>query len=366
LWLVGAVVAVLATEGVVRVLEIETGSSWALDQGTDPDRMAYVPHPFLGYTTRPDHVSAPHLAYSASTNSLGFRGAEIAHEKPPGTYRIACLGGSTTWGTGASSDETTWPAVLEQQLNAALGPDGPYDHIEVINAGVSGYTLMESFINRKMRILPLDPHLVIIYHGINDAQAIRRGDFQTDYSHVRRSWTDGRPARGLSSLLAWSHLYGLLIGHDGSGARDTLSDHVHVEGYNKLEEHPINELKPGIQNFEWTLQEMVAIARLRGVRVVLSTFAWSDEILANHASKQDLAQLMARLNRSMREVAKRVKIPLIDLRREGPRQAIDFDDMVHFNDDGNRKAGRLVSRALLDRRLIRPPAMGTGGTTANR
>ena len=40
-------------------------------------------------------------------NSLGFRGPELPRKKPPGTYRIAFLGGSTTYCAEVSGDDKT-------------------------------------------------------------------------------------------------------------------------------------------------------------------------------------------------------------------------------------------------------------------
>jgi hypothetical protein len=51
-----------------------------------------IPHPYLLYTLRPGYEE---FGYP-QINSLGYRGHEFAFEKPRGTYRILCLGGSTT------------------------------------------------------------------------------------------------------------------------------------------------------------------------------------------------------------------------------------------------------------------------------
>ena len=70
-------------------------------------------------------------------NSLGFRGPEIAMPKTPGTFRIFAMGESSTFGwKGIRSHEEAWPALLEAKLRAAH----PDRRIEVINAGVPGYT----------------------------------------------------------------------------------------------------------------------------------------------------------------------------------------------------------------------------------
>ena len=47
-------------------------------------------------------------------NSLGFRGTEFSEVKPPNTYRIFMVGGSTMIGSGGASDETTIPGILQK------------------------------------------------------------------------------------------------------------------------------------------------------------------------------------------------------------------------------------------------------------
>src|SRR5436190_20413136 len=55
----------------------------------------YYPHKRLRYGL------VPNLDYYGwfRINSMGFRGREVSASKPPGTFRIVCLGGSTTFDT---------------------------------------------------------------------------------------------------------------------------------------------------------------------------------------------------------------------------------------------------------------------------
>ena len=106
--------------------------------------------------------SAP---FRVEVNSLGFRGPEIQIPKPPGTFRIFALGESSTFGwKGVTSHKQAWPAVLEAKLKAAH----PGRNIEVVNAGVPGYTSIEQRINFTLRVSRLEPDAVLIYHGNND------------------------------------------------------------------------------------------------------------------------------------------------------------------------------------------------------
>ncbi len=95
-------------------------------------------------------------------NNVGFRGKDVQTPKPPGLYRIICLGGSTT--EEGSSDDTTYPALLEKQLTAAF----PGNPIEVVNCGISGMNTA-AHLMRFADYLALEPDLILVYEGVNDA-----------------------------------------------------------------------------------------------------------------------------------------------------------------------------------------------------
>jgi lysophospholipase L1-like esterase len=96
-------------------------------------------------------------------NRLGFRGPEIPLEKGD-AYRIVVLGESTTFGLTRRPGDRPWPRVLEALLASHLNCDAP---IEVINAGVPGWTVATQYQRLARDILPLDPDLILSYHGYN-------------------------------------------------------------------------------------------------------------------------------------------------------------------------------------------------------
>jgi len=99
-------------------------------------------------------------------NSLGFRGPEFAARKPDHVFRIFVLGGSTTFGYPASIPRTedTYPFKLQEALRQRLGTKD----VEVINAGVTGYTLRTSVVNYATRLTWYEPDMIVIYHAVND------------------------------------------------------------------------------------------------------------------------------------------------------------------------------------------------------
>lgn len=98
-------------------------------------------------------------------NSHGFRGPEITKEKLLDTYRIFVVGGSTTFGFGSTSDQTTIPGYLQKKFDdEKLGKK-----IQVINAGINGADSFREVNYIKKILLDFEPDLFIIYDGINDA-----------------------------------------------------------------------------------------------------------------------------------------------------------------------------------------------------
>ncbi len=100
-------------------------------------------------------------------NNEGFRGPEISKEKLENTYRIFVVGGSTTFGSGSTSDETTIPGYLQKEFdNVNLN-----FKVEVINAGKSGSSSWGETQTVKNQLVHYDPDLIIIYDGYNDMVA---------------------------------------------------------------------------------------------------------------------------------------------------------------------------------------------------
>ena len=104
---------------------------------------------------------------SITINTLGFRGAEFSEIKPSETYRIFMVGGSTMFGAGATSDETTIPGYLQQLLNEK---NFEFD-IEVINSGIQGADSNTELNLIEQKLVRFSPDLVIIYDGWNDLRA---------------------------------------------------------------------------------------------------------------------------------------------------------------------------------------------------
>ena len=106
-------------------------------------------------------------------NGQGFRHKnEVAIDKPDDTYRIFLMGGSAAHGI---SSNAPYPVVhigmdetIDAQLASLLQQAHPDDHIEVVNAAVTGYNVFQHTAYLLSELLEYDPDLVIFFDGAND------------------------------------------------------------------------------------------------------------------------------------------------------------------------------------------------------
>ena len=88
----------------------------------------------------------------------------MSENKRTGVFRIAALGGSTTFGWGIESDSKTWPAQLETILRRKVGKS----RVEVINFGEPHATSEIVLIRRFPAAKRFRPDFYIIFSGYND------------------------------------------------------------------------------------------------------------------------------------------------------------------------------------------------------
>jgi len=126
----------------------------------------YRPDGVLGYALRPDWQAlhaTDEFQVTVRTNALGLRGAAASAEKPSGVYRVLALGDSFAFGFGVE-DAEAFPAVLER----ALAPPPGDARVEVLNAGVAGWSADQYLLFLETRGFALAPDLVLLTATEND------------------------------------------------------------------------------------------------------------------------------------------------------------------------------------------------------
>jgi|GEM_PF-1705283 len=116
----------------------------------------------------------PGLPYGVATNDQGLRGGRNVSPRPAANaLRVLCLGDSFTYGVGVD-DRFTYPALLEQFLQARL----PDRTVEVLNAGVPFYDIFDEtayFLEKGRR---MRPDVVVLQFYINDLEAMAGAFFR--------------------------------------------------------------------------------------------------------------------------------------------------------------------------------------------
>jgi lysophospholipase L1-like esterase len=287
-------------------------------------------------------------------NSLGFRGPEFSRVKPAGTFRIVVLGASTTFSAEASSNDVIWTVRLQEKLNEAA----PDRHIEVINAGVPGYSASENLRNLKHRVLPLDPDLVIYYEANNeiarDTRELAIGQRLTDSAgNLQPSWARALSRVSLLFDLAYKNLAIASRSRDGGKRR-------------------IDRVPPELpQRFIGILGEMKRELAARNVPLVLSTFVVKyrrDQARATQIANADvsfyympwmsidgLLDAMDTYNAAIIDYGRREGLPVVDDRNAVPPDADHFVDCMHFADKGNEAMAERFSRGLRALGIPPPP-----------
>lgn len=226
--------------------------------------------PFVGFTTAVPLFVPTQNGMSTASNKLDyFNPQSFSKPKPPGTYRIFTLGGSTTYGR-PYQDHTSFSGWLRELLPLA----DRNKNWEVINAGGISYAsyrvahLMEE-------LVAYQPDLFIIYTGHNEFLEERT------YRQLKQLPSQ---VRSLISLLAgtrtWSALQDGLqkIGVSPEAAAEQrtrlpgevdaiLEQSAGLDRYTRDDQLRDNVL----EHFRLSLERMVELARSVNARVILVT-----------------------------------------------------------------------------------------------
>ena len=149
------------------IITVNNGSSCASDLSETFGDSIVMVQDTCGFHESSQYSELLPFITEPNFNSHGFRGAEFLTIKPPDTYRIFMVGGSTMFGAGESSDDTTIPGILQKIFDL---DNSITQKIEVINAGISGGNSHSEF-ELLINLNNFQPDLVIVYDGWNDLKA---------------------------------------------------------------------------------------------------------------------------------------------------------------------------------------------------
>lgn len=164
------------------------------------------------------------------TNSFGLRGGAIFVPRPPGVFRIICLGDEIVLGAKVAEQET-----LSNRLCEILQRTSSVK-IEVINAGVPDYCPLLSTLQLRHRLLGFEPNLIIAHFDPSDVDDDRQYRRLTDLGDAEQPLLCSHPqltskpkTRPLSENFAsikWSQRFftNLMDGGSGDSTDSATSD----------------------------------------------------------------------------------------------------------------------------------------------
>lgn len=259
--------------------------------------------------------------FSVQINGLGYRTREFSPQKPEGTVRVLCIGGSTTV-AGRTNDET-YPALLEARLRGRW-PGLP---LEVLNLGISGVN-SEDWLAWLDKLLSWDPDLIVQYEAINDI-----------------SWLD---------LPRYASRHPL---------RRRLRDSLLLE---RLQGFDPKALDPDIRSTLRCREEMDRRCRSRGVAYLTATFAAPDASKASKEMRQHLdtniafwtryypirsfplyAAILARHNAQLAEFTAHQGMSLARVHEQLTEPTL-FIDACHFTPEGIAKLAEALLPAIAE------------------
>ena len=123
------------------------------------------------YKLRPNFHGHTTTGIPLDINSMGLRDKEYQLQHQPNTFRIVILGDSVTMGQ-AVRQEDSYPKQLEALFAAEKEKGLRNITVEVINAGVSGYSTHEEMLFLKETAIMYNPDMIITGFALNDIGSV--------------------------------------------------------------------------------------------------------------------------------------------------------------------------------------------------
>lgn len=262
-------------------------------------------------------------------NSYGLRGDGI----PPKSDRIRLvfLGNSCTFGWGMA-DNQTYVKQLEMMINA----DPSLPKVEVINAGIPGYS---SFQGRRFflsDIVPLKPDILMAMFAWNDQWAAAGNIPDDEQKLPRQSIID------IQNLLSRLKIY-------------RMTKKLLLSAVEKPLSEELNRQKPvyrvSFADFYDNLNAIVNYARVERIKPILLTSPIpSLDKYYPARSNSNMHDYHERYNMQTRLAARNNSADLIDIAQEFNKYDNLYDnapkDPIHFNAEGHRIAAEAIYQYL--------------------
>jgi len=335
--MVASLLMVLALEGLGRIAGFPSGAVRSLSKVGNVEPEVFANSVGMWQPGFKGRIAWPvEIAYDLHINSLGFRGPEITLTKPPGVFRVLCLGDSTTFSVYVNENET-WPVLLQQRLSQ--------DHptIEVINGGSPAWGTHDQLRFLKERASKIKPDLIIHMFCCNDPWDIA-GDIEGQ---------KGRYAQKLAEVAQGVSLIDKLRFYTALGEMEMRLQMAwkQARAKNRLITDELakeQNLEPAMwQNFETVYQGLVEFCQREKITLISACFPDVGRLLAGTPGFEP----------KLKETATRFAIPFVPLAaafqesEKAGKATLHMPVDTHANQNGNAIIAREIAQFLAAQRL---------------
>lgn len=273
-----------------------------------------------------------------STNAQGLRADYPTKTKPPGTFRIVCLGDSVTfgyrvpvvWPDKPKEYDPEWlpfPMLIEKSLREA----NPDQRIEVFPMAVPGYTSHQGLAWLRRDIDYLEPDLVITSFGWNDASLSDVPDREA----IRTDW--------YPVAIRW------LIDHSQAFAHAVKW----LRNRNKPTQPGSVRPVPRVSESEYVanIQAIVRLARSKSAGVIVIGAPYRDST-TNPPEAERMTNYRAELRASMQQS----KVPYLEIleltEAAGTVNSGFFGELIHPNHMGHRLIASELMKVMAKNKML--------------
>jgi lysophospholipase L1-like esterase len=282
-------------------------------------------------------------------NEFGYRGPSLRN----GTYRIAALGSSETFGL-YESEQKEWP----RQLESMLDHDDPATHYEVVDVSYPGLTVGTALRRLPQMLAAVAPKMVVIYPSYAPYIEISK---PTPWPVAQNTYPRVLPDA--------EHFHWRIADRVTNFIKATLPESLQSRmrswqlRHDPQSAHTIAVIPDqNVVAFQTDLDHLVTDLRSRGIKVVLVTHA--SRFGTGAVAKEDAPYLtdwrkfypqieesgLLDMERRMSEVVRREaqarNLPLVDAATGIPPGRASFAEFVHFNDSGAHSLASLVAARI--------------------
>jgi len=256
-----------------------------------------------------------------------FRGKKYAVSKKAGTFRIICLGDSTTQGYMLPPIETDFTETYPYYLEEILNQNNSLAHFEVINAGCGGYSSLQGLRYLKSELLSFDPDLVIFWFGQNDLiRAIGRRDALQQMPnkillHIQSFLDKSKFYQFYKQLLFYS------------------SSKLSKNGY-----------RVSAEEFYANLNEMKIVSQSRGIKTLFITPVLRKDSQILSLDERGFGEY-SKIFRDLKQ-ANTAVFDVVDLFKSKKNGVKYFFDICHTNPEGNRLIAEAVYKTIVENKLL--------------